>query len=909
MMTSRRHGVVAAGVALASALAVLLPVASVRAATPVTSASFTKTATVSRTHLVAGQDVVAETRTVTLSVSATQNLRDRQGISVSWTGAHPTGGILADQNGGDAYQEEYPMVLLECRGVDSTSVPVSQRLDPSTCWTQTYRERFQSDFNSAFPPWRVDRYATAANRGQIVGAPTPRPTRCSGAAAAEYWVPFVASGGTSYAGGVNGCAGMAPEAANVGGLALPSNTTYGVTNLNGQGSAKFDIWTAEDNASLGCSQTVACSLVAVPVMGISCDAAAAGLPPTDQPAAGAEMAQADTTCEAKGHFAPGQLVSQPQGTQDVAVSGGLWWSASNWRNRFVVPLTFAAAGNVCDLVSQGNPLYVYGSELMTQATTQWAPAFCLNRKLFRFKHVQTGEPQARNLLIAGGIEAAFISRPPPGGYLTPTVNSPVAATGFAISYAVDDKNGNEYTSLKLTPRLLAKLLTESYPALPSVQQEYAALGHNPLDMSRDPEFQALNPRLLPGVAASVSASTILSLSSDSDVIYALTSYINTDPDARKWLDGTPDPWGMVVNPTYKGIQLPVDSWPLLDTFEPQGLYQPGLNDCLHDAPVPFLPLIAAPISRLASIGQALQYAIANSQIVCSQPVFGTTAGEKLVSLGRQTPGFRFMLGVTSLADARRYQLDTASLQTTVSSAAAEKFTDATGRSFAGTDNAALAAAAKLAAPDTATGTWNLSYSALRSASGAYPGTMLVYASVPTSKLPTVDAQRYAQLLRYFAGAGQQSGLASGQLPPGYLPMTAANGLGALATYADAAATAVAAQKGVVPPLLSAAGTTDAPTFPLAANGNPPVSLPSSAATGSGVAPPAAAAHSAPKAAVAGSATAGTKAAAPTLKSLGLSSGQHSSASEILLVVLLILLLLGPVLTPVIIVVTRRQLRR
>ena len=52
---------------------------------------------------------------------------------------------------------------------------------------------------------------------------------------------------------------------------MPSNETFGVTARNGEGSAKFDVWTAAENASLGCSQTVACSLVAVPIMGISCD--------------------------------------------------------------------------------------------------------------------------------------------------------------------------------------------------------------------------------------------------------------------------------------------------------------------------------------------------------------------------------------------------------------------------------------------------------------------------------------------------------------------------------------------------------------------------------------------------------------------------------------------------------------
>ena len=51
-----------------------------------------------------------------------------------------------------------------------------------------------------------------------------------------------------------------------------------------------------------------------------------------------------------------------------------------------------------------------------------------------------------------------------------------------------------------------------------------------------------------------------------------------------------------------------------------------------------------------------------------------------------------------------------------------------------------------------------------------------------------------------SGPGQRPGLDVGELPPGYLPMTAANGLGQLASYTTAAADAVAAQNGRLPAL-------------------------------------------------------------------------------------------------------------
>ncbi len=97
------------------------------------------------------------------------------------------------------------------------------------------------------------------------------------------------------------------------------------------------------------------------------------------------------------------------------------------------------------------------------------------------------------------------------------------------------------------------------------------------------------------------------MSSNSDVMEALTTYINDDPTARAWLNGTPDQWGMVVNPAYKGIQLPVDQWPLLSTFEPKEFYQSDNNDCLFNDPVPFQPLVAAPLASLEDISEAVQY--------------------------------------------------------------------------------------------------------------------------------------------------------------------------------------------------------------------------------------------------------------------------------------------------------------
>ena len=365
--------------------------------------------------------------------------------------------------------------------------------------------------------------------------------------------------------------------------------------------------------------------------------------------------------ESPGAYGPGQAFN---GTPPaLSVSGRLWWTASNWRNRITVPLTFAPADDVCDVVGGKEGVDLYGSELMTQAMIQWRPAFCLDSRRTPFRHVQVGEPQAASLLSQSSIEAGLVSHPPDEGYGRPVVNAPVGFSGFAVTYAIDDALGAPYTTLRLTPRLLAKLLTMSYPGAELRAAGVRRAAHaNPLDISLDPEFQALNPGIKKGVNNTVSASTMLSLSSDSDVVRALTTYLNADKEARAWLDGAADPWGMKVNPSYLKIKLPVQTWPQNDTFEPKEYYASGLNPCLQNSPVPYLPLIASPTIRMSNITFAMQFANSTSQVNCFEVQPGSTVGLKLYAGGRQNPGFRFVLGLTSLGDAARYALDTAALR-------------------------------------------------------------------------------------------------------------------------------------------------------------------------------------------------------------------------------------------------------
>lgn len=784
---------------------------------PVTStngASFSAKETLCRTFFDQG---TVDVNHFSVTVSDTTELRNNQVISVAWSGAHPTGGIVSAQQFATApgqppaEDQEYPIVLMECRGTPA-------QVSPARCWTATPGERAISPGNIQYPMWSLD-----ANNGtdgicqqKLCNVPLPLPSNCVGLVppGPNFWVPFQAASRTSYTVGSQGCAGAPPEMLLRGEepTIIPSDTTYASTALDGTGSDKFTIMTSETNASLGCSQTVPCSLVIIPIEGINCSA---------NPATGSPTYQ----CESAGTFPEGSLnTGQNPDPPAQAVTGAYWWSGSNWDHRISVPLSFATPADACAAM-HGSPLQFYGSEVLAQAAQQWDPAFCLNAKLFNVNQVQLSEPQAKSSLQQGFIQGAIQGEPPPvpaghkSFFTTPTVQAPIAISGFAVAYVIDNGDGKPYTQLRLDPRLLAKLLTESYSGSNDVQTDwqvtggaYAAIAStNPQSIFDDPEFLDLNPGLrVPNGIQPAPAATLFSILAQSDTMWALTSYINADPEARAWLNGTPDPWGMVINPAYKSISLPVESWPLLDTTTKGPAYTISGNPfCLGAlgagaAKVPIRPLIDAPQETLANVAYNLQYAIAPSLIACNN----NPLTPEYTELGPETLGTRFVIGVVSLPAAEELDLDTASLQT---HASPERETDngiefASGRTFVAPTAATLQSAARLLQPDPSLGSWVLPYSDFpgrTDAAGAYPGTLLMSADVPTRGLPASDATNYSKYLSFAATTAQAPGFGVGQLPAGYLPMTAANGLLQEVAYTQAAARDVMAQNGQVPPLIPA----------------------------------------------------------------------------------------------------------
>jgi hypothetical protein len=711
--------------------------------------AYSQTKHLTRSINLQGQDLEIDSRDVTVTVDRTTELRGRERVNIAWTGAHPTGGRSASPFGEKGLLQEYPVVILQCRGLDDPSLPADKQLSPETCWTSSRAQRTQvADESEA--AWRHDQFATEAQRGQKFGL-DPIPAECNDVANFSTRItPFRAANGTVYASCTSET--MAPEAAV--GAAFPPAEQAAFSDAEGNGHAKFEVRSDIENESLGCSDKVACSIVVIPIEGISC---------IDE----------DPTCSRGGQFEPGSNNFSNQGV-DLTVSPSLWWSESNWRNRFSIPISFGLPPDACTVLDDRAPTGFYGSELMSQATLQWSPSFCLDKKRFKFQHNKMADAAGFTLAENGGGAAAFVSSKHEDKGTDPMAYAPTAVTGFSIGYVIDRPgNAGEYTNLKLNARLIAKLMTQSYLGS-ELGRGHPGMGTNPVGINLDPEFQKLNPGL--DTITREAAATLLSLSESSDVIESLTEYIAQDKAAMDFVNGKADPWGMKVNPSYKKIKLPTPEWPLLDD------YVPATNDeCRQQNPTPYFTQLAAPVNSIRKIAEAILDAWPNVQTRCERSAI--TDPWKIGRVDRQGVGTRFMFGLVSIGDAERLGLDQASL--------------ATKNGYAAPTTAGLTKALRLAKPSkSGDEPFTLDMAQLVK-NNAYPGTMIVYTAARTANLPQADADKVAQFIKVSTTEGQKEGYGNGELPPGYLPLRKTGVTAPLWKQAQTVATEIGEQKGVV----------------------------------------------------------------------------------------------------------------
>ena len=422
---------------------------------------------------------------------------------------------------------------------------------------------------------------------------------------------------------------------------------------------------------------------------------------------------------------------------------------SNWQSRIVFPLEFQPVGAACSITGSETPLL--GTDRVIEAISRWQPAWCAS-DLGNFSFTVLSDLEAREKLKTEQPGLSFVGYGVPEAEAPrPIVYAPVALSGLTIAFNVESqsstlapeeirlRDGERLRDIKMTPRLLAKLLTQSYryDAVPVPDK----VEKNPFDLTQDPDFLKINPqfdgRKFPGLGH------IVTTLGETDSARLVWDWIWSDTEAREWVKGKADPWGMVINPAYKRQTYPRSDFPRTD------------NTCItySDRNVPVCTFDLFPFAgdlyaaaRAASRGDTMATGAYDPT--------GQPPGYK--KSPPQEPGRRAMVVISDSPLTTRFSLTPALLR------------NADGE-FVGPTTEAIRAAAAKAKPTGVAGVRQPDPGA--KVAGAYPLTSFTYAATAPGALTQESASAYAGALEYIAGAGQVLGDSAGQLPLGYAPLT------------------------------------------------------------------------------------------------------------------------------------------
>jgi hypothetical protein len=469
-------------------------------------------------------------------------------------------------------------------------------------------------------------------------------------------------------------------------------------------------------------------------------------------------------------------------------------SQSNWDNRIVFPLEFLPVGQACPIGAPERRLI--GHELASDAISSWQPALCAGGGAL-YSYTQLGDDVIRNQVLDGSTPGlALVTNPIPPDPALPTgplVYAPVGLSGLVIAFNIEHQprssakpeqlqlDGQRFLSMKLTPRLVAKLLTQSYQGAVEGQPEY--LKNNPRGLTLDPEFLALNPEYTDFADSTTPPDALVQLGG-SDLTSLLWSWVAADPDASAFLAGKPDGFNMVVNKNNTPLTLPTSTFPRNDQNCVDVTLGSGVAGkiCTLDTHPFTNDMHEAGLSASRGDSQARTTVLGDD---------GKTPTPKKVD--RQVPGQRALLAVVDAATATRYGLPTAALRNTAGN-------------FVAPTTDGLQAGEGTMKPSAVKGV--LGSDRTTTDPAAYPLTALSYAVTAPSKLDKAAGKDYATFLRYAAVKGQEQGVAPGQLPFGMAPLPDVLKAQTLAAAATIEAQAGATVSGTAepPPISAGAGT-------------------------------------------------------------------------------------------------------
>jgi hypothetical protein len=465
---------------------------------------------------------------------------------------------------------------------------------------------------------------------------------------------------------------------------------------------------------------------------------------------------------------------------------------SYWRDRVVVPLDFVDISSGCR--AGGAEVRMVGSEFLAGAMSSWQKGLCADGRP-AYSLTSNAPDLARAQLLQGQVPLAVTARPvrpdtigaaPPDLLGAAQVAyAPVANTGLVIAYVAANMT-NDYRNLRITPRLLAKVLTQSYsfdiPIDEGRSDKYLVPTYRPTlaeSLMYDPEWAALgNPQFFAqGYSGAASPFVIVGPAGD-DMIRLLWQYIQSDADAAAFLRGEPDPWGKVVNPSYLvkgapgvfGEGLPVDlSQQPIDTTPKADPTVVGADRFAVSSlsRMPYSATFAENAVRIFRADPRLTD-LSDDQVVVAPGVTGAIVKRAPMTLGT---GGRITLGPVDAARTARYQLGAVQLALPIATRT-ERADLVSARSFVAPTDATMSAAMAAMAVDADTGTATMDFSRLTS--DAYPLTATLYGAVDlaSSNLDAATRENLAGFLDYVRGPGNTRGEAPGELPSGYLPLTA-----------------------------------------------------------------------------------------------------------------------------------------
>ncbi|GAA2184767.1 hypothetical protein GCM10009785_33960 [Brooklawnia cerclae] len=511
--------------------------------------------------------------------------------------------------------------------------------------------------------------------------------------------------------------------------------------------------------------------------------------------------------------------------------GPLDTDADYWDNRIVIPLDFQSPTTACD--AAGTTHTVGGSQLMIQAMQSWQRGICTDEGQ-GYSYSTASDSRARSNLLQGIYDFGLTSRAIKREELDETdydaydnaevAYAPLAISGITIGFNIIGTKGVQ-NDIKLTPRLLAKLLTQSYTsAVPSYTSNFHyehLSSKNPSTLLNDPEFKALNPDISVSPYPYGLADMIIMGPSGSDGIRLLWQYLQSDDKARAFLEGKTDNVlagdegnsGMTINPYYlpKGdpnakvpeteevvttegaqtvstIQLVTDASGntvyrevgLTDSDGNPLNLATGVIDTFPQADETEVPwrivtaggLATAVRSRTDTTAYnpygetfsdvASRVAKADTKRATWDPTAMNSAQEAGVWKTSDSVQFPPRIGVLGTTD-------TASAEKNALATAQLQLPNQEGVFVSPTEGTMTAALSAQTAQDDTSGTIWADFSKL--SSDSYPLTLVTYGALDLPEVSAEDRESYADLIEFAVTTGQASGTRPGQLPWGYAPLT------------------------------------------------------------------------------------------------------------------------------------------